>query len=98
MADAEYTAYSIAENEKERAWVSEALRERGLEFLPSQTNFILIKMPRPGQTVVDAMLREGVIIRAMDGYSLPQHVRVTVGTREQNERFLGALDSVLTSL
>lgn len=97
LADTEYTAYSVAENEKERAWVSENLRARGLEFLPSQTNFILIKMPAPGQKVVNAMLKEGVIIRAMDGYSLPQHVRVTVGTREQNQRFLGALDHVLSS-
>ena len=98
LGDTEYIAYSVSENRRERAWLSAQIAERGLEYLPSQTNFILIKLPHPGQKVTQAMLHEGVIIRAMDGYGLPDHVRVTVGTSKDNHRFLAALDKVLEEL
>lgn len=52
-------------------------------------------MPRPGAELVEALMREGVIVRAMGGYGLPDHIRVTVGRPEQNDRFLAALDLVL---
>ncbi len=71
------------------------LKRLGLEFVPTQSNFVLIRVPRPGLDVFQAMLKEGVIIRAMDAYGFPDFIRVNVGLPEENQRFLQALATVL---
>jgi histidinol-phosphate aminotransferase len=73
------------------------LSHLGLTFIPSQANFVLIRVPKPGQEVYQAMLREGVIIRAMDSYGFPDYIRVNMGLPEENRRFLKALQKVLGS-
>jgi|UniRef100_A0A7C3WG56 histidinol-phosphate aminotransferase len=78
-----------------RAFLCRELSRLGLEYVPSQANFILIGVPRPGQEVYQAMLKEGVIVRAMDAYGFPECIRVNVGRPEENERFLKTLKKVL---
>jgi histidinol-phosphate aminotransferase len=73
------------------------LARLGLSFVPSQTNFMFIRVDRPGKDVYEAMLREGVIIRAMDAYGFPDYIRVNMGQPEENRRFLQALEKVLGS-
>lgn len=73
------------------------LSRLGLTFIPSQANFVLIRVPQPGQEVYQAMLREGVIIRAMDAYGFPDYIRVNLGLPQENRRFLEALQKVLES-
>jgi histidinol-phosphate aminotransferase len=68
----------------------------GLEFVPSYANFVLVKVG-DGDAVFDAMLRAGVIIRAMRSYKLPDWVRVSVGTMEENRRCIEVLKSVLAA-
>jgi histidinol-phosphate aminotransferase len=80
-----------------KALLYRELARLGLPFIPSQTNFMLIRVPRLGQEVYQAMLREGVIIRAMDAYGFPEYIRVNVGLPEENRRFLAALQKVLES-
>ena len=75
--------------------ICQGLARLGLEYIPSQANFILIRVPQPGREVFQAMLRLGVIIRAMDAYGLPEHIRVNVGLPQENRRFLEALQQVL---
>ena len=70
--------------------------KRGLEFVPSVANFILVKVGE-GDRVFKEMLKLGVIIRAMSGYKLPEWVRISIGTPDQNRRCLEVLDSVLLS-
>ena len=65
--------------------------------MPTQANFMLVGMGRPGRPVFDAMLRQGVIVRVMDGYALPNHLRVTVGTQAENERCIQAFAAVLSA-
>jgi histidinol-phosphate aminotransferase len=78
-----------------KCWVSQELDRLGLEYLPTQANFILIKVPRPGLEVYQAMLKYGVIIRAMDAYGFPDYIRVNMGLPEENRRFILSLDQVL---
>jgi histidinol-phosphate aminotransferase len=78
-----------------KALVYRELTRLGLTFVPSQTNFMLIRVPRSGKEVYQAMLREGVIIRAMDAYGFPDYIRVNLGLPEENRRFLEALQKVL---
>lgn len=66
----------------------------GLEYVPSVANFILVRVGR-GREVFDALQRRKVIVRPMDGYGLPDHVRVTVGLKAENELFLRELKAVL---
>jgi histidinol-phosphate aminotransferase len=78
-----------------RAFLEEGLQRLGLTFVPSQANFILIYLGREGREVYEAMLKQGVIIRAMDAYGFPEHIRVNVGLPEENHRFLATLKQVL---
>jgi histidinol-phosphate aminotransferase len=67
----------------------------GLPFVPAKANFILVEVG-DGRRVFVEMQKRGVIVRPMDGYGLPAHVRVTVGTRDENERCVETLRAVLT--
>ncbi len=76
------------------AQLEQAFREMGLDYVPSVANFILVKVGR-GRDAFEALQRRKVIVRPMDGYVLPEYVRVTVGRKKENEHFLRALKAVL---
>jgi len=61
-----------------------------LEFVPSYANFVLLRVG-DGKKVFDALLKHGIIVRAMGSYGLPEWIRVSVGTMPQNEAFMAAL-------
>lgn len=83
--------------QRERAFLFARLSEMGLNCLPSQGNFLLvIAPPTSAPAIVDALLQQGIIVRPMAGFGLPNGFRVTIGTREQNEQFLAAVRTVLT--
>lgn len=94
IGDTDFIKRSIASNDIERASLSSQLQARGFDCLPSQANFVTFDCGRESRPVFDALLREGVIVRALAGYGMPQHLRVTVGQPEENQRFLSALDKV----
>ncbi|MDX2079178.1 MAG: histidinol-phosphate transaminase [Terrimicrobiaceae bacterium] len=62
----------------------------GLEFVPSAANFVLVHVG-DGDRVFQALLRKGIIVRAMRSYKLPAWIRVSVGTMDQNRRFIAEL-------
>jgi len=78
-----------------REFLEGRFTQMGLEYVPSRTNFILLKSGR-GRHVFEELQKEGVIVRPMDGYGLPEFIRVTIGTQDQNERFIAALKRVLS--
>ncbi|MEA3211503.1 MAG: histidinol-phosphate aminotransferase [Chthoniobacter sp.] len=67
----------------------------GLEFVPSFANFVLVKVG-DGKAVFQALLKRGIIVRDMNSYGLPEWIRVSIGTREQLERFLKELRTLLS--
>jgi len=73
-----------------------------LPYVPAVTNFILVEAggrvngPDSGRAAFERLQSEGVIVRPMDGYGLPMHVRVTVGTRAENGRLVVALEKILS--
>ncbi|NCC51131.1 MAG: histidinol-phosphate transaminase [Spartobacteria bacterium] len=69
------------------AFLQNAFEEMGLEYVPSVANFILVKVGR-GRKVFDALQQRLIIVRPMDGYGLPEYVRITVGTADQNRRLV----------
>jgi histidinol-phosphate aminotransferase len=96
LADEEHLARSVRLNREGLAQLGEALEARKLAAIPSVGNFITFDLGRPAAPIYDALLREGVIVRPIANYGLPNHLRVTVGTAEQNAIFLAALDRVLS--
>ena len=73
------------------------LNERGIQFVPSHANFLLVHTGH-GDQVFKRMLQKGVIIRAMSGYKLPDWVRISIGTAKENERVIEVLDEVMADL
>lgn len=77
-----------------RKYLYRRLKRYGFRFLESQANFILMDTERDADEVFQAMLRHGVIIRSMKAYGLPTWIRVTVGRRLENSRFIRVLRNV----
>jgi histidinol-phosphate aminotransferase len=73
----------------------DACQLRQLAFMPTVGNFITVDMKQDAMPIYDALLHEGVIVRPVGNYGLPNHLRITTGTEEQNIRCLAALDKVL---
>jgi histidinol-phosphate aminotransferase len=70
------------------------LKKLGIEYVPSVTNFMLVKVG-DGRKVFQELQKEQVIVRPMDGYGLPEYIRVTVGKSSENAHCLTALQRVL---
>ncbi len=96
MADVAHIAKTRAVNRAGMAFYENAFAERGLEYVPSHANFLLVRTGE-GDRVFRDMLKQGVIIRAMSSYKLPDWVRISIGTAAQNHRCLEVLDSVLAA-
>ena len=80
----------------ERAWLETELEDRGLAFGDSQANFVWVSLgEREEAAIVDGLAQRGVIVRAGAALGDEGHLRVTLGTRAQNERFVTALDELL---
>lgn len=79
----------------ELAFLKDRLFRMGVSFFPTQANFFLIDVKHSSSEVFEALIRRGVIVRPMTAYGYPEYIRLTVGTREENLRFLEALDQVL---
>lgn len=79
-----------------RAYLQSAFLAMGLEHIPSHANFVLVRVG-DGDRVFQALLKKGIIVRAMRSYKLPEWIRVSVGTMPQNEAFVSALRELLES-
>ena len=94
LDDVEHVQRTLAVNREGMRVLMEAFRRLELPFVPSAANFILVRVGQ-GLAVYEALLRQGVIVRPMDGYGLPEYLRVTIGLPEENARFIEALETVL---
>ncbi len=94
LDDREFTEKCVRENRAGLQQLEAGFRALGREFVPSVANFIMVKVG-DGARVFDALQRRGVIVRPMKSYGMPEWLRVTVGTRAQNERLLAELKTAL---
>jgi histidinol-phosphate aminotransferase len=93
LDDDEHVERTRAVNREGMAYLGAAFAELGLECVPSWANFILVRVGNAAK-LYDQLLRLGVIVRPVPVYGFPEHVRVTVGTRAENERLVAALRTV----
>jgi len=94
LADTDYVAESRDLNRTGRAALEEGFRSLGLAWVSSHANFLLVKVGDAGR-VYQKLLRQGVIVRPVANYGLPEWLRVTVGLPDENRRFLEALGGAL---
>ena len=90
LDDVEHVRRTRQNNFAGLKFFEQAFRDLKLEFIPSAANFILVRVG-DGQRVFEALQRQGVIVRPMGGYQLPEWIRITIGTPGENERCLKAL-------
>ncbi len=94
LDDDAFIAESRRVNAAGLAQLAAGFERLGLAFIPSRGNFITVRVGDAAR-VYQALLREGVIVRPIAGYGMPEHLRVTVGLAQHNERFLAALARAL---
>jgi histidinol-phosphate aminotransferase len=91
LDDDEHVRRTRRINDEGARFLARELAALGIETWPTDANFVLA---RTGPGLYERLLREGVIVRPMAGFGLPDHVRVTIGTPAENERFVKALQAV----
>jgi histidinol-phosphate aminotransferase len=96
LDDVEHVRKTRENNAEGLRFFSKHLREMGLEFIPSAANFILVRVGN-GQQIFETLQKQGVIVRPLGGYQLPDWIRISIGTPKENNRCLGALKQALAS-
>jgi histidinol-phosphate aminotransferase len=94
LDDVEHVRKTRANNFAGLELFKRAFRDLKLEYVPSFANFILVRVG-DGQRLFEALQKQGVIVRPMNGYQLPEWTRISIGTPQENERCLNALKSVV---
>lgn len=94
LDDEEHIRKSREVNSAGKTFLYRELDRRSISYIPSEANFILIKVG-DGSGVVETLLRKGIIVRGMDGYNLPDFIRLTIGIEKENRRFIEELDEIL---
>ncbi len=95
LKDSAYLAKGCRINSEGMAQLEKGFDSLGLEYIPSKGNFICVDVRRDGGEVYQQLLSKGVIVRPVGNYGMPNHLRISIGLVEENERFLTALKEVL---
>lgn len=97
LQDQDHIQRSQIINRDGMAQLALAFTTMNLDYIPSAGNFVAVDVGEGGK-VYEALLRHGIIVRPMVSYDLPRHLRVTVGQKDENTRFIQALAAVLEEL
>jgi histidinol-phosphate aminotransferase len=95
LQDTAHVEKSVQLNRTGMQQLIAGFRGLGLEYIPSAGNFICVDLKKPVQEIYNRLLHEGVIVRPIANYGMPNHLRVTIGLPEENARFLTALTKVI---
>jgi histidinol-phosphate aminotransferase len=95
LEDQDFIQRAVRLNREGMEQLASGLGDLGLTFIPSVGNFITVDVQKPGADVDQALLREGCITRPVAAYGLPNHLRISVGLPEENQRVLETLRKVL---
>jgi histidinol-phosphate aminotransferase len=94
LADEDFVARSYAANQAGMAQIKQGLQQLGLDYIPSQANFVSFKVDNAAE-VNHKLLQNGVIVRPIANYEMPDYLRVSVGLYSENARFLTVLAQIL---
>lgn len=97
LEDQDFVDKTLQINREGIALLSEAFDKMKLPYMGLHANFITVKVGEHADDIVQYLLKKGIIVRKMRSYNLPEWIRVTVGTPQQNRRFLEVLGQALTA-
>ncbi len=97
LKDTDYVKRSQKLNEAGKAYLYTEFDRLGLRYIKTEGNFIMVFVNQSGKDFVDAMMKKGVIVRAMANYGFNNAIRVTIGKQEENERFIEVLTQLITT-
>jgi len=95
LEDSDYLRRSVEVNRSGLQQLYTGLDALNLNYIPSFGNFVAVEFASTAMPIYDALLRKGVIVRPVGIYAMPNHLRVSIGTEQENRRFLEALEQVL---
>lgn len=97
LGDRSFLHSSLEMNARGMLQVTRALEAAGVECVPSEANFVMTVWPSAEEAarMVEALLRQGVIVRPLAGWGLPRCVRITIGSEAQNQKCIDALQAAL---
>lgn len=101
LKDNEFVERSFALNRAGMLQMADGLRKLGVEYIPSYGNFITFRVDGESENttkVYESLLRQGVIVRPLGIYEMPQHLRVTIGLASENQKFLASLENAIGEL
>lgn len=83
---------AVLENNKNgKIFYYDALKELSIEFVPTEANFILIRLGKDAEGITKRLFEEDILVRWMGAYNLPEYIRVTIGRMDENRRFIDVL-------
>jgi histidinol-phosphate aminotransferase len=95
LDDDEHVRKSLENNRLGLEYLGTALKDMGIQVAPSEANFLMFRLEQDAGPLYEALLRQGVIVRHLASFGLPNCIRVTVGLPEENERFISSLRKTL---
>ena len=98
LEDKEHVAASRSLNREGLDYLQRSLADLDLEVVPSWGNFLLVGVPTDGRAFFESLLPMGVIVRPLVPYGLPRHIRISVGTRNENARLVQSVKVVLDGI
>jgi len=96
LDDIDHVNKSVSMNTAGKIFLERSFNEMGLKYLPTMGNFISVNVRQNGVELYQKMLQHGVIVRPVANYAMPEYLRITIGTQQQNERFVETLKSCLS--
>ncbi len=90
LDDREHVRRSLENNRQGLKYLTAEFARLGIEYVPSHANFILLWVGK-GEDVFNRLLAQGIIVRPMAGYQFPEYLRVTIGTMDENRKFIDGL-------
>jgi histidinol-phosphate aminotransferase len=95
LGDDDHVRRSVEANEAAKSFFYQELASLGLPYIPTRTNFMAVGVGRPGAEVSGPLLERGFITTALDGWGVPNHIRFSFATPEENEAFVAALSEIV---
>ncbi|MGA2563664.1 MAG: histidinol-phosphate transaminase [Steroidobacteraceae bacterium] len=96
LADTTHMRHTVAVTVSELRRIESALSGLGIWSAPSAGNFLLVHVGAQVMSVFERLLRVGLIVRPLIGYALPEYLRISIGTPEQNDRLLRELPAAIS--
>ncbi|MCZ6486902.1 MAG: histidinol-phosphate transaminase [Gammaproteobacteria bacterium] len=95
LADQEFVKASLGNNQKGLRQLADYFDSKNISYIPSVANFLSVKFGRQSEDIYANLLQQGIIVRPLGNYNLPEYLRITIGTEQQLASLMEKLDGLL---